>query len=239
MKVSTSILQNNFGKYLKYVENGTEVTITKNGKSIAKLNGIADAEAVGESLDLYQVGNKMTYKEYLDFDKEESRYEFIDGYIYLQSSPRYIHQLLLQRLIVQMSSQLKKTNCQPLFAPFDVTLYRNNDKNKEPSVVQPDLLVICDKENINSKGEYKGLPTLIIEILSPTNRSYDMIKKLDLYKSAGVSEYWIVDPSQSNIFIYNFKSNDIDSISCFHKGDLIVSKTFNELGICVDDLFCK
>jgi Uma2 family endonuclease len=75
-----------------------------------------------------------------------------------------------------------------IFAPFDVKLDESNS-------VQSDIFVVL-KSNTNQimKSRFSGAPDLIVEILSPGNRNYDMIKKKDPYEKSGVKEYWIVDP---------------------------------------------
>ena len=85
---------------------------------------------------------------------------------------------------------MAKHNCSPVIAPFDV--YPLYDQGDEDTVVQPDLFVVCDKSKLR-ENRYNGAPKFIIEILS-TNRSHDMVTKLNLYQKAGVREYWIVDP---------------------------------------------
>lgn len=74
----------------------------------------------------------------------------------------------------------------PLTSPFDVTFTKEADNI---AVVQPDIIIICDKDNLDDKGRYKGTPTLVVEVLSPSTRSKDMLTKLALYKQCGVSEY--------------------------------------------------
>ena len=62
-------------------------------------------------------------------------------------------------------------------------------------MVQPDILFIAKKNPlvIDNRG-LKGVPDLIIEILSPGNKKYDLAKKRKLYEKFGVKEYWVVDP---------------------------------------------
>lgn len=74
---------------------------------------------------------------------------------------------------------MKGKDCEPLTAPFDVTLFKEG-KAKNINVVQPDILVICDREKIDKNGKYQGIPALVVEVLSESTRSRDMIKKLDL-----------------------------------------------------------
>ncbi len=45
----------------------------------------------------------------------------------------------------------------------------------------------------------------MIEIVSPSSRSMDYIKKMFKYRTAGVREYWIVDPEKDSVIVYDFK----------------------------------
>lgn len=79
------------------------------------------------------------------------------------------------------------------------------------NVVQPDLMVLCDYEkDIDASDKYKGTPTLAIEVLSPSSRSKDQVKKLDLYMESGIDEYWIVDPSNHAVVVYVFCGHEIE-----------------------------
>ena len=83
---------------------------------------------------------------------------------------------------------------QSVTAPLDIRLFGIATKFEEdPNVVQPDVVVICDRDKVNEDGRYEGIPTLVVEVLSPSTKSKDMVAKLNLYMKSGVSEYWIVD----------------------------------------------
>lgn len=101
-------------------------------------------------------------------------------------------------------------------------------------MVQPDLLVICDQENIKEDDTYMGTPTLVVEILSEKTRSRDLIKKLDLYIQSGVEEYWIVNPFAEEITVYWFKEREIENSTTFKKGERAASFVFPGLGIDVN-----
>jgi Uma2 family endonuclease len=77
----------------------------------------------------------------------------------------------------------------PIVAPFDV--YPLYDQGDEDTFVQPDIFVVCDRSKLQ-ENRFNGAPKFIIEILS-SNRSHDMVTKLNLYQKAGVAEYWMVD----------------------------------------------
>ena len=75
---------------------------------------------------------------------------------------------------------------------------RINADDEDDTVVQPDLLVVCDSSKLDGKC-CKGAPDLIIEILSPSTSRYDRMVKFQQYQQAGVREYWIVDPNDKTV----------------------------------------
>ena len=75
------------------------------------------------------------------------------------------------------------------------------------NIVEPDISIICNPDKLNDRG-CAGAPDWIIEIISPGNPEHDYIRKLNLYKDAGVREYWIVDPRDEKILVYFFDQLD-------------------------------
>ena len=65
----------------------------------------------------------------------------------------------------------------------------------------PDGMIVCDRSKIKYDGVY-GTPNLVIEVLSPSTAKNDRGKKKDAYESAGVREYWIVNPADKSIEVY-------------------------------------
>ncbi|QQK77284.1 type II toxin-antitoxin system prevent-host-death family antitoxin [Salicibibacter cibarius] len=208
MRVPSTKTQNNFGKYLKYVEAGEEIIVTKSGKATAKISPCHDEDIVSEERSEYRSsGDWVTYDEFLELTEgSEQRFELIDGIIYNLASPSYKHQHAVVELQGTFYNWFKGKTCESLTSPFDVTFFKEEDNI---CVVQPDIMVICDKENLDENDKYHGTPTLVVEVLSPSTRSKDMLKKLELYKQCGVREYWIVDPINEHILIYSLEDNDI------------------------------
>ena len=93
--------------------------------------------------------------------------------------------------------------CETFAAPFAVFL---NTEADDRNYVEPDISVICDPKKITEKG-CNGAPDWIIEIVSPSSRRTDYYTKLFKYRTAGVKEYWIVDPEKSRIMVYSFTAN--------------------------------
>ena len=98
-------------------------------------------------------------------------------------------------------------SCEPYIAPFAVFL-NADDKN----YVEPDISVICDKSKLTDKG-CNGAPDWIIEIVSSGSRRMDYYTKLFKYRTAGVREYWIVDPIREMILVYDFENDDYEQYS--------------------------
>ena len=127
----------------------------------------------------------------------EPRFERIGGTEYAMSSPGYKHQIVAGRLFAQLDAKLSAHHCTTIVAPFDV--YPLYDKGDEYTLVQPDIFTACDRSKLKD-NRYNGAPKFIIEILS-SNRSHDMVTKLNLYLRAGVAEYWMVDPEEQVISV--------------------------------------
>lgn len=240
--ITATELKQNLGKYLDYVEEQNDVVITKNGNKIARLTPyVTDIEQYfvirEKALDYQYGGKKVSYEEFMEiYEKSTLRMELINGEIYLLSSPNIGHQAMLGRLHLIFSEYFKGKKCRVFLAPFDVH-FRKKDI-KEPDVMQPDVLVACDMENnVTEKGKYMGTPALVIEILSNSTRSKDMIDKLNTYRLSEVKEYWIVDPRQEKVMVYGFDSCEIDKFEISKKGDIAQSLIFNGLSVDVNELF--
>ncbi len=137
------------------------------------------------------------------------RAELIDGKIYYMAPPNTRHQALVMDLSYQIKDYIRHNNgeCSVFPAPSAVFLNENN-KN----YVEPDISVICDKNKITDKG-CNGAPDWVIEIVSLGSKQMDYYKKLFQYRTAGVREYWVVDPERELVTIYNFEKDSMEEYS--------------------------
>ena len=141
------------------------------------------------------------------------RAELIDGKIYFMSSPNVDHERICKKLIRTIDDYIEGNNgnCESFIAPCAVFL--NNDNT---TYVEPDVFVVCDPNKIDNKGCH-GAPDWIIEVVSPSSRTLDYLIKANKYHDAGVKEYWIVDPRDKQVTVYNFE--DEMTISSYHFGE--------------------
>lgn len=131
---------------------------------------------------------------------EDIRVELIEGKLYHHVTPLRVHQGILVFLMVEIRNYIKKEKlvCKVYQRPFAVLLQGGKH------YVEPDISVICDMNKLDERG-CNGAPDWIIEILSPGKETLDMVVKLDLYIKIGVREYWIVDPENRKVLVYDEK----------------------------------
>jgi Uma2 family endonuclease len=100
--------------------------------------------------------------------------------------------------------------CRVFYTPCDVRLFYEEDESDD-TVVQPDIMVICDKDKIAEESCH-GAPDLVVEILSPSNTATEMERKFVLYRETGVRKYWIVD-----------SKNNLLKVHCFQDGAILTN----------------
>ena len=161
---------------------------------------------------------------------EGQRAELIDGDMYMMAPPSRIHQKLVMQLSRIISNYVadKGGSCEVYPAPFAVFL-EADDK----TYVEPDISVICDRDKLNDKG-CAGAPDWIIEIVSPSTQRMDYLTKLFKYRTAGVREYWIVNPIKGTVQLYSFEGEEDSTQSSF--SDSITSTIFKDFSVCIEDL---
>ncbi|MCG8512860.1 MAG: Uma2 family endonuclease [Halanaerobiales bacterium] len=146
--------------------------------------------------------HRYTYGDYLTWD-DAQRYELIDGSIYVMSpAPGRRHQEVAGEFHRQLANYLLEKECAVYIAPFDVRLPEREKRDEDiATVVQPDLVIVCDDNKLDERG-CKGAPDLVIEIILPGSAGRDRKTKRELYQKHGVLEYWIVDEHQSTVEVY-------------------------------------
>ena len=133
---------------------------------------------------------KLTYDDYALIPNDGMRHEIIDGRHYMNAAPNPRHQTVSRRIQFQLYEQIELKGLGQVFnAPIDLQL-------SEIDVVQPDIVVVQKENHIITTTRIRGVPDLVIEILSPSNRKYDQELKKRLYEQHGIPEYWIVDPEK-------------------------------------------
>jgi len=163
---------------------------------------LRDASAVYK-INTEKKQGEYTLEDYLALP-DERRVELIDGVIYDMSAPTGYHQLIaahLHTLLFNWISE-KGGSCMPFVSPVDVQLDCD-----DRTIVQPDVLILCDKSKY-TPARIVGAPDFVAEVLSKSTKSKDIFIKLNKYRTAGVREYWIIDPDKKKVMVWHFENED-------------------------------
>jgi Uma2 family endonuclease len=139
----------------------------------------------------------LTYEEYRHFPDDGRRHEIIRGEHYVSPSPGTAHQSASRHIQFALYQQIEATGRGQVFdAPMDLEL-------ASTEVVQPDLIVVLDEHReMILPSRLRGVPDLVVEILSPSTAERDQSLKKTLYEGYGVPEYWVVDVEDHRIDRY-------------------------------------
>lgn len=142
---------------------------------------------------------------------EGTRAELIDGELFFATAPTIAHQNIVSFLHGTIWSYIKSKigKCRVFPSPFDVQLNADDVYN----LVQPDIVIVCDRDKLSGGKRCIGAPDWVIEVVSPSTKAQDYIVKLNKYQTAGVREYWIIDPEKKRIMVYKFETQDYDMYS--------------------------
>lgn len=168
----------------------------------------------------------------------DTRYELYDGQPKAMSSPSDVHQDISMALSAQLYNYLKGKRCKPYAAPFDVRLFEEPGDSPEDveTVVQPDLMVVCDPDKVDRHGIH-GAPDLVIEILSESTRKLDRLIKFNLYQKAGVPEYWIVDPTNRTAAVYTLEDGAYHGAETYGPDAVVPVGVLEDCMIDLSDVF--
>lgn len=199
-------------------------------------------------------GNHYTYRDYASWPEGE-RWELIKGVAYamfpqtesphpirqprgMTPAPSRRHQAVSRELEIRMFEFLKDKPCEGYDAPFDVLLPEGDEVNEDIStVVQPDLVVVCDPAKLNDRG-CLGAPDLVVEITSPATGTRDKKEKLELYERHGVQEYWLVDMSDATVMVFHQEAGaGYGRPTVLARGDRLHSRVLSGLEIHLEEVF--
>ncbi len=185
----------------------------------------------------------FSYEDYLTW-KFKERIELIKGKIFKMSpGPAVTHQKISINLVSFFVKNRKPAPCQLFYAPIDVKLIgttfkkRNVADNEIFTVVQPDIIVVCDPEKLSDSRSINGAPEMVVEILSPGNTKTETKYKLDLYEENGVLEYWVVHPPYKYVEVYLLKENKYSKPTIYEMGEKIPCTVLKKMNVPVDEIF--
>jgi Uma2 family endonuclease len=180
--------------------------------------------------------DRYTYADYRAWD-DGLRWELIGGEAFCMSpGPGTEHQSVLGELFFNLKNYFQDGKCQVFPAPLDVLL-GDGPEDEIDTVVQPDILILCDKSKRRPHG-IVGAPEVVFEILSPSTAARDLADKLYLYERSGVKEYLIVDPGRRVVTAYRRGGAvHFTRRAVYRASDVLEFETFPDLKISLGSVF--
>ncbi|MDA8215494.1 MAG: Uma2 family endonuclease [Nitrospiraceae bacterium] len=171
---------------------------------------------------------------YEDYEKlpEGAPYQLIGGELIMTPSPVPYHQIISRRIEFELLKFVEDRKLgEVIDAPMDVYL-------SETETYQPDIIFISN-ERMNIIGEKKieAAPDLVIEILSESTAYYDLRHKKRIYESSGVKEYWIADPMEKSIEVYENVNGEFKIYSQAMEKGRVNSKLLEGFGVELEKIF--
>ena len=185
-----------------------------------------------------ELDKKFNYADYLTWPDDE-RWEIIEGVVYdMSPAPSTEHQRISFGLSGILYNFLKGKQCQAFAAPFDVRFSEDKNDADEAieNVVQPDIVVICEKRKVDKRG-CLGAPDIVIEILSPSTAYKDQTEKLALYERHAVKEYWVFNPDAKYVLAYSLEELKYGKPEYLTENDALKSKALEGLMIDLSEIW--
>ncbi len=175
----------------------------------------------------------MSYSDLTHLPEDNKRHELIDGEHIMTPSPNIPHQRATGNLYIRLYTFVSENRLGEIFiAPLDVVF-------SPYDVVEPDILFISNERvGILTLNNVQGAPDLVVEVISPNTESIDRQAKFQLYERCGVSEYWIVDPSERVVDVYGLAAGSrYETIGRFAGAEMIQSRALSGFSCRAEEVF--
>ncbi len=141
----------------------------------------------------------FTYEDLLHTPDDGKRYEVLEGELVVSLAPKVKHPRIVKRLQRLLMRAEDAGHGEGFPAPLDVVLSPRD-------VVEPDLLFIAkDRLGMVTEENVQGAPDLVVEVISEGSRHRDAITKRHIYERHGVRFYWLVDPEEETVRVFELK----------------------------------
>ena len=183
------------------------------------------------AIDLGAPKKQATYADYLK-TPEGGKFQLIAGEILEMTSPSLYHQRIITKLSTIINNFLLNHSIAEVFvAPLDVYF-------SDTEVYQPDILILLNESFSKMKeNKIEGAPDLVVEVLSPSTAYYDLKHKKSIYEKQGVREYWIVDPIDKTLEIFELQNGKFISTGELSKNEIAKSKLISGMEVSLDIVF--
>ena len=175
----------------------------------------------------------FTYADLLHTPDDGQRYEVLEGDLIVSPSPKWKHQRVVSTLVRIFHRTEDAGFGVACTAPMDVVL---SDRN----VVEPDLLFIAKSRlGIVTEANVQGAPGLVVEIISDRSRRLDATTKRQIYERHGVRFYWLVDPEEETVRVFELREGAYGEPVTLRAGQPLTCPLFPNITQVVGTLFVQ
>lgn len=191
---------------------------------------LALAEEITD-MDLASLQGSWSEEQYLRLTDQTNRpIEYTDGRIEVLPMPTEKHQALLEWLFLALRHFIEQRGGKVRFAPLRVLIHEGKFR-------EPDIALLCDARDPRRQNRYWLGADLAVEVVSEDNPERDLNTKRTDYASAGIPEYWIVNPLNETITVLELRGEAYVEHGVFNRGVSASSKLLDGFSVGVSELF--
>jgi len=188
-------------------------------------------DRVWEIARLFPRQGKWTEEDYFSLPETNKIIELSRGRLIISPSPTLKHQTISMNLSLLLGFYVKSHNLgKVVAAPMDVRLWEDN-------IREPDIIFISNEHSDRLNNKCLGVPDLVMEIVSESNKKQDLDEKFSDYEMAGVQEYWIVNPFQQTIEVFTLENGAYVLFGKWGNGKIAHSKLLSGFQVDVNSVF--
>lgn len=165
-----------------------------------------------------QVSRPMTAAEFLALPETNLPQQLLNGAVFPMTVPELNHQDIVGNVFVLFKAAAKAQGGKAYVAPVDVYFDAKN-------VPQPDIIYLAPESRCQPLGSERlsGPPDLVVEVLSRSTAREDRGYKFRLYQQYGVREYWIADPRDQIVEVWQYTDGHFVLLDAFGLGETFTS----------------
>ena len=173
---------------------------------------------------------RKTVEDYLALP-DDVRAELIDGELYVTAAPSLLLKTAIQNLYLLLANHLRKRDIGHIhLSPLDVHL-------PSGEVVQPDLIYVSKANDAIRQDWIRGVPDLLIEVVSPIHPERDRIVKRDVYARNGVPVYWLVHLEDRAIEVLRLEAGRYRPEAYSTEDQILTTPEIPGLGVPLPEVF--
>ena len=182
----------------------------------------------------------MTWHEFIGLPFETRNTDLVDGKMIL-NRPNAQHERVIRKLLLALERwqehELLSTHGSRLGEATTQQFVKVvNDRG-----YQPDLswFPVEQCAGPSEPAAFTGLPAIVVEVLSPSTRQFDLVRKANDYRTLGIPEYWLIDPDAKSVLVLRAGSDSsvVYGPEAEHDGQLLLSPILPGFSANVPDLF--